>query len=85
MTAVIDVDHIDHFQRRVLQDSLTEATAIYWRRRAQTFEDARPQPGDFPGKASELDLRAIDQRMTESRDACLRRAAVAGREEWSAA
>lgn len=30
-------DHLAHFTRRVLQDALAEATAAYWRRRADTF------------------------------------------------
>jgi hypothetical protein len=34
MTATI-VDHIDHFQRRVLQDALTDATTTYWNRRGE--------------------------------------------------
>jgi hypothetical protein len=30
-------EHVEHFQARVLQDALQEATASYWRRRAATF------------------------------------------------
>ena len=30
-------EYMDHFRARVLQDALTEATAAYWRRRADTF------------------------------------------------
>jgi hypothetical protein len=37
MTATT-VDHIDHFQRRVIQDALLDGTAAYWRRRADAFE-----------------------------------------------
>lgn len=29
--------HLAHFQWRVLQDALTEATSAYWLRRADTF------------------------------------------------
>lgn len=32
------VEHVEHFQRRVLQDALNEACAGYWRRRAEQFE-----------------------------------------------
>jgi hypothetical protein len=32
------VEHIAQFQWRVLQDALTEATAAYWERRADTFD-----------------------------------------------
>jgi hypothetical protein len=31
------VKHVAHFQRRVIQDAITEATADYWDRRAATF------------------------------------------------
>lgn len=84
MTADL-IDHIDSFQRRVLQDALTEATAIYWRRRAETFEWARPRPTDRLGEDGRRGAALIDARLVDARDACLRRAAVAGREEWSAA
>lgn len=52
---------LDHFRARVLQDALTEATAGYWIRRAQHFEDAAPKPGDWHGLAEADDLvdRAI--------------------------
>lgn len=29
--------HVEHFRARVLQDALAEATASYWRRRAEQF------------------------------------------------
>jgi hypothetical protein len=53
--AVINID-LDHFRARVLQDCLTEATARYWERRAQQFEDAAPRKGDrhFHAPADEL-------------------------------
>lgn len=35
-------EYLDHFQRRVLQDALAEATKAYWLRRAQDFEAAKP-------------------------------------------
>lgn len=31
------VKHVTHFQRRVIQDAITEASAAYWDRRAATF------------------------------------------------
>lgn len=48
--------HIEHFRGRVLQDALQEATAVYWERRAQTFEDAAPRPADFNGRATRAEL-----------------------------
>ncbi len=37
-------EHVQHFQARVLQDALIEATGAYWLRRAATF-DAVGLPG----------------------------------------
>jgi hypothetical protein len=31
------LEHVEHFQHRVMQDALSEATADYWRRRAEQF------------------------------------------------
>lgn len=31
--------YVEHFQRRVLQDALAEATVGYWRRRADSFSE----------------------------------------------
>ena len=38
MNNVLILD-IEHFRQRVLQDALTEATAQYWERRAQQFQN----------------------------------------------
>jgi hypothetical protein len=58
---MINID-IDHFRARILQDALTEATAGYWERRAQQFEDAAPRLGEFHGNATrdELNQRWLD-------------------------
>lgn len=71
------VTHLDHFQHRVIQDALADATSIYWTRRAEAFEAARPRPGDYPGKATLGDLRAADVRCREAAEACRKRARVA--------
>lgn len=42
--------YLEHFAARVLTDD--EATAHYWRRRAQAFRDAAPRPGDYIGNAT---------------------------------
>jgi hypothetical protein len=52
---VINID-LDHFRARILQDALTEATAQYWLRRAEQFEAAAPQPGDYNGQATQVEL-----------------------------
>lgn len=67
---------VDHFRRRVLQDAYAEASAAYWRRRAQQFEAARPRVGDFPGQATAADLADQDARLAASAAACRHRASL---------
>ncbi|WP_299051791.1 hypothetical protein [uncultured Nocardioides sp.] len=69
--------YVAHFQARVLQDAMREATATYWRRRAQTFLDARARPGDFLGNSTLEQRRARWCRLTEIAKACEARAQVA--------
>jgi hypothetical protein len=72
-TFIVDVEH---FRARLLQDCLTEATVVFWRRRAQTFEDAAPRPGDFTGQASKVDLARRAERCREIAAACRHHADV---------
>lgn len=37
-TPPVDDEYITNFARRILQDALSEATADYWHRRADTFD-----------------------------------------------
>lgn len=67
-------DSVDHFAYRVLRDAWLDATAAYWRRRAQTFLDARPRPGDYRRNVDRRELRAQWDRLTASAAACLARA-----------
>jgi hypothetical protein len=67
---------VEHFRARVLQDALNEATASYWLRRARQFEAARPEPDEFHGEATRLQLRAKWYELTEAAEACRHRAAV---------
>lgn len=67
---------VDGFRARVLQDCLTEATAGYWRRRAVTFEAARPRAGDFNGQASRDELSARDERCRLAAELCRHRAGL---------
>lgn len=69
-------DYLTRFAERAVLDALSEATATYWQRRAETFEWARPRPDDYAGQASEADLAARDQRLAEAAQACRRRARV---------
>jgi hypothetical protein len=69
--------YVDHFRRRVLQDAMAEATNNYWQRRADTFERARPRPGDFRGQATDADLAEADRRCAAAALACRQRATLA--------
>lgn len=66
----VNAEQIDHFQRRIIQDALTDATAVYWRRRAETFEWARPRPGEFHGQATREELDEADARCAAMARAC---------------
>lgn len=76
MTAAI-VEHIDHFQHRVIQDALADATPAYWLRRAETFEWAKSKPGDYHGLSTPADRAERDRRLQVTADACRARARVA--------
>jgi hypothetical protein len=86
---ILPGDDLTHFQARVIQDAMSEATAAYWLRRARQFEDARPDPArdhnggpvDFetgtPARQPDLDdLRARWIELTEIAQACRHRATV---------
>jgi hypothetical protein len=68
-------EHVDNFRRRVMADALQEATAAYWRRRAQTFATALPREGDFTGRATPDEIEARRQRVAAVVLACSERAA----------
>lgn len=73
-TTNVLVEHVEHFQHRVMQDALADATATFWNHRAELFEWARPRAGDYIGRATEADLRAADQRCKAVAEGCRRRA-----------
>lgn len=68
------MDHFEQFERRLLQDALTSATQSYWIRRAQAFEDAKPRSDDYPGRATQDDLRDQWRRLDGMAKACRARA-----------
>lgn len=70
------VADVEHFQRRVLQDALAEATAMHWERRACAFEQALPSEGDFTGRATSDDLYARALRVAAVAKACRHRATL---------
>ena len=71
------VEHLTHFQRRVLLDAMLDGWAVTWERAARRYEAARPRPGDFHGKADREALRAKWHELTEIARACRARAQVA--------
>ena len=70
-----DLD-LEHFTRRVILDAFNEATSQWWLRRAATFEDCRPRPGEFRGQQTPEQLRAKWLELTAVADACRARAGV---------
>lgn len=70
-------EFVEHFRQRVLQDALAEATATYWRRRAQTFLAAMPRPGDYTGQATPQEIEARRERIAAAARACAERAELA--------
>jgi hypothetical protein len=69
---------VDHFRFRVLQDAFAEATASYWRRRAEQFRAALPRPGDFPGRDTTPEQVAERRRRVRAQiEACELRAQYA--------
>lgn len=68
--------YVEHFRARVLQDALNEATASYWLRRAEQFEQAKPRLGEHFGNRTADDLRAKWRELDEIVRACRNRATV---------
>lgn len=76
---IIDADQI---VRRVLAEAMLDATRMHYLKRAAEFEAARHRPGvDWPGQASEVDLRRRWRDLTETARACRARAEVGVHED----
>jgi len=67
---------VDHFRARLLMDCLLQATAQYWLRRAQDFENALPRPGDHPGRATPQERAQRTARNAQTALNCRRHAAL---------
>ena len=65
---------VEHFRYRILQDALTEATAMHWKRRAEALEAALPRREDFHGSATREDLRERYEALQRDILACRRHA-----------
>jgi hypothetical protein len=67
----------------VISDVFREAESIYWRRRADQFEDSKPRIDDYHGHATRADLSLAWRRCHELAEACRARAAIAHAAERS--
>lgn len=70
------LSYVEHFQARVIQDAIASAHAGQLIRRAEQFEAARPQPGDFHGLATREDLSRRWRELTAIAEALRAKAAV---------
>jgi len=66
-------EYVTRFRARVLQDALNEATAAYWLRRAEAFENARTRPGSPPEDGSTPGA-VDDRRRAATAQACRNKA-----------
>jgi len=68
------LDEWDRYRARfaadVCLDAFHNAEAAYWRRRADTFEWAKPRLDDFHGQATRQELSEAWRRCDESARAC---------------
>lgn len=71
--------HSDYLDPHHFFAAWGSATACYWDRRAETFLQARPVPGEFHGLATPAQLSERWRRLTAKADACRHRAEVARR------
>ena len=64
------ITYLEHFGRRVLLDALNEASATYWRRRAEALRAARHRVGDYLPPDRLEAARAKWRQLTEAAAAC---------------
>jgi len=64
------VTYAEHFAWRVLQDALNEASATYWRRRAEALRAARHREGDYLPDGRLEAARTRWRELTEAARAC---------------
>lgn len=64
------IDIGEAMRRRAVQESISNALAATWRRRADMFEQARPRSADYPGHATAEQLAEADRRCAGVALAC---------------
>ena len=67
-------EHVDRFAHEVLADALRAAEGRHWRRRAATYEAAKPRAGDYTGQATPEQINAQRDRLEAKAQACRDRA-----------
>lgn len=67
---------LEQITHRFITDMMNAATIRQWLTRARVFEDARPKPTDWPGRASAAEIAAQDARCAASAAACRLHAAM---------
>jgi hypothetical protein len=70
------VEHVDHWQHRVVAEAIRDAESWQWLRRAAEWETAAPKPTDYHGGATREELSAAWRRCMETAAACRARAEV---------
>jgi len=70
--ARIDLD--EPIRRRAVQESVSNALACTWRRKADLLEWARPRPGEYAGQATAAELAERDQLLAAQAKACRNKA-----------
>lgn len=80
MTArLMSPSYVLHFQARVMSDALAEASAGYWRRRAEQLRRCLSRPSDFQGRATTEQIAARDARLLADIQRCMDHATLLGR------
>ena len=70
------VEHVDHFQARVVREAIRDAESWQWLRRAAEWQAAAPKPTDYHGNATREELSARYRRCMDNAAACRARAEV---------
>lgn len=65
-----ELPHSDYLNPHHILMAWASASARYWRRRAATFEAARPHLGDYQGQATAPELAARWDRLSAIAQAC---------------
>lgn len=62
--------------KRFIEGCISDVLPMQWERRAGTFEDARPRPGDYIGRATPKELKERDERLARLAAGCRVHAAI---------